>query len=81
MKRFLAHVQIVLSGMILTLLCIDRVNDAMEMIDHPLTKWLLFALCGAGLVGGYLAVREGARLRARREQRAMKKQGRAVRPD
>ena len=69
MKRFLAHADIVLAGVILTLLCIDRVNDAMKMIDHPLTKWILFALCGVSLLSGLVLSLEKARRRARADRR------------
>ena len=72
MKRFLAHADVILAGMIITLLLIDRVNDAMKMIDHPLTKWLLFALCGAALLSGLSFAKEYARRRVRREQKERK---------
>ena len=41
MKTLLAHLDVVLSGMILVLLCIDRVNTAMQFIDNEITKGLL----------------------------------------
>ncbi len=52
MKKLLAHANVVLSGMILTLLLIDRVNSAMQFIDNELTKYLLFALCAVSLLAG-----------------------------
>lgn len=54
MKRLIGHVNVILSGMVLTLLLIDRVNSAMQFIDNPLTKGLLFGLCGAALLSGIL---------------------------
>lgn len=44
-KTILAHAAIVLSGMLLVLLAIDRVNEAMMFIDNSITKGLLWALC------------------------------------
>ena len=63
MKKLLAHALVVLSGMILVLLCIDRVNTAMQFIDHPITKGLLFALCGLGLAGGIVLMAQRPRRR------------------
>lgn len=67
MKRILAHASVVLSGMILVLLLIDRVNGSMQFIDNRITKGLLFALCAVALVNGAAAIFETARARARRE--------------
>lgn len=40
-KYALAHAAIVLSGMLMVLLAIDRVNEAMMFIDNDITKTLL----------------------------------------
>lgn len=52
MKKLLAHLDVILAGMILVLLCIDRVNTAMQFIDNEITKGLLFGLCAVCLVSG-----------------------------
>lgn len=44
-KKVLAHIAIVLSGMLFVLFCIDRVNEAMQFFDSGITKWLLAILC------------------------------------
>ncbi len=44
-KYALAHAAIVLSGMLMVLLAIDRVNAAMMFIDNDITKALLWVLC------------------------------------
>lgn len=41
-KYALAHAAIVLSGMLMVLLAIDRVNEAMMFIDNDITKTLLW---------------------------------------
>lgn len=61
MKKLLAHLDVVLSGMILVLLLIDRVNSAMQFIDNRITKGLLFALCAATLVSGVVLMAQSAR--------------------
>ncbi|MDY2768961.1 MAG: hypothetical protein SOU13_03435 [Eubacteriales bacterium] len=40
-KYVFAHAAIVLSGMLMVLLAIDRVNEAMMFIDNDITKTLL----------------------------------------
>ena len=52
MKNLLPHLSIVLSGMLIVLLAIDRVNSAMMFIDHRLTKGLMWVLCAASIVNG-----------------------------
>lgn len=49
-KSVLAHASIVLSGMLLVLLAIDRVNEAMMFIDNDITKGLLWALCTVSIL-------------------------------
>lgn len=61
MKKLLAHLDVVLSGMILVLLLIDRVNSAMQFIDNRITKGVLFALCAATLVSGVVLMTQSAR--------------------
>lgn len=61
MKKLLAHLDVVLSGMILVLLAIDRVNSAMQFIDNHITKGLLFALCAATLVSGVVLMAQSVR--------------------
>lgn len=75
MKRLLAHASVILSGMILVLLLIDRVNSSMQFIDNRITKGLLFALCAVALLNGATAIFEASRTRA---QRAAKKRARLV---
>lgn len=50
LKNVLPHLSIVLSGMLIVLLAIDRVNSAMVFIDHRLTKGLMWILCAASIV-------------------------------
>ena len=52
MKNVLPHLSIVLSGMLIVLLAIDRVNSAMVFIDHRLTKGLMWILCISAIVNG-----------------------------
>ena len=63
MKKLLAHADVVLAGMILVLLCIDRVNSAMQFINNNITTGLLFVLCARGLVSGIVLMAQGARKR------------------
>lgn len=52
LKNVLPHLCIVLSGMLIVLLAIDRVNSAMMFIDHRITKGLMWVLCIASIVNG-----------------------------
>ena len=52
MKNVLPHLSIVLSGMLIVLLAIDRVNSAMVFIDHRITKGLMWILCIASIING-----------------------------
>ena len=52
MKTLLPHLSIVLSGMLIVLLAIDRVNSAMIFIDNDLTKGIMWILCAASIVNG-----------------------------
>ncbi|MBQ3223555.1 MAG: hypothetical protein IJC54_04945 [Clostridia bacterium] len=61
MKLLLAHADIVLSGMLLVLLVIDRVNTAMQFIDNHITKGLLFGLCAVCFVSGLVLMAQSAR--------------------
>ncbi len=51
-KYVFAHAAIVLSGMLLVLLAIDRVNEAMMFIDNSITKGLLWVLCAVSILNG-----------------------------
>jgi len=51
-RQLLPHLAIVLSGMLIVLLAIDRVNSAMVFIDHRITKGLMWVLCGASILNG-----------------------------
>ena len=48
-KQLIPHLSIVLSGMLLVLLAIDRVNSAMVFIDHRITKGLMWVLCASSI--------------------------------
>ena len=52
MKVVLPHLSIVLSGMLIVLLAIDRVNSAMVFIDHRITKGLMWILSIAAILNG-----------------------------
>ena len=52
LKNVLPHLSIVLSGMLIVLLAIDRVNSAMVFIDHRITKGLMWILCIVSIVNG-----------------------------
>ncbi len=52
LKRIFPHLSIILSGMLLVLLAIDRVNSAMVFIDHDITKGLMWVLCAASIING-----------------------------
>lgn len=45
LRKIFAHAAIILSGMILVFLFIDRVNTAMAFINNDITKWLIGILC------------------------------------
>ncbi len=51
-KMIFPHLCIILSGMLLVLLAIDRVNSAMMFIDHNITKGLMCVLCVASIING-----------------------------
>lgn len=63
MKKLLAHLDVILAGMILVLLCIDRVNTAMRFIDNEITKGLLFGLCAVCLISGVVLMAQPTRRR------------------
>ncbi len=65
-KYALAHAAIVLSGMLMVLLAIDRVNEAMMFIDNDITKPLLWVLC-------ILSILNAARLLARPKKMSPRK--------
>lgn len=43
-KKFLPHICIILSGMMLTFVVIDQFNRARGLVDNDMTKGLLFLL-------------------------------------
>ena len=51
-RVILPHLTIVLSGMLIVLLAIDRVNSSMMFIDHRITKGLMTVLAVASIVNG-----------------------------
>lgn len=57
LKRLFAHISIILSGMIIVLLCIDRVNKAMAFINNNITKGLLGILCVISIVNAIQLLR------------------------
>lgn len=61
-----AHAAIVLSGMLMVLLAIDRVNEAMMFIDNSITKTLLWVLC-------IVSILNAARLLARPKKKGTRK--------
>jgi len=63
MKKLLAHLDVILAGMILVLLCIDRVNTAMRFIDNEITKGMLFGLCAVCLISGVVLMVQPTRRR------------------
>lgn len=65
LKRFLSHADIICALMLLTLLVIDSVNGAMQMIDNPHAKRLMLILALVSLASGALMRAEYSR-RARR---------------
>ena len=67
-KEMLPHLSIVLSGMLIVLLAIDRVNSYMVFIDHRITKGLMLILCVASIING-------AQLLARPAQRPTNRRG------
>ena len=69
MNKLLANLMIVLSGMILTLLLIDRVNSAMVFIDNRYTKFLLFAMCFVGFAIGIKTLYDGYKKQVKRERK------------
>jgi len=66
MKLLLAHADVILSGMILVLLVIDRVNTAMQFINNDITKGMLFGLCAVCFVSGIVLMLQSARRRRKR---------------
>lgn len=43
--KAIPHISIILSGMLLTLLVIDRINSAMNFINNDYTKIIILILC------------------------------------
>lgn len=43
--KVIPHISIILSGMLLTLLVIDRINSAMNFINNDHTKIIILILC------------------------------------
>lgn len=65
-KYVFAHAAIVLSGMLMVFLAIDRVNEAMMFIDNDITKTLLWVLC-------IVSILNAARLLARPKKKSPRK--------
>ena len=65
-KYVFAHAAIVLSGMLMVLLAIDRVNEAMMFIDNSIKKGLLWVLC-------IVSILNAARLLARPKKKGTRK--------
>ncbi len=76
-REALAHLAIILSGMLLVLLVIDHVNSAMVFIDHRITKGLMGVLCVASILNGAQLLKRPAR----RRDGAVKKQAAASRQE
>jgi len=68
LKEALPHLSIILSGMLIVLLAIDKVNSYMVFIDHRITKGLMLILCAASIING-------AQLLARPAQRPTNRRG------
>lgn len=66
-KYVLAHASIVLSGMLIVLLAIDRVNQAMVFIDNDITKGLMWALCIVSILNGTRLLARPKRKKPRRK--------------
>ncbi|MDO4566649.1 MAG: hypothetical protein Q4B42_04900 [Oscillospiraceae bacterium] len=64
-RKIVCHLQIVLAGMLLVLVIIDRFNSAMAFIDNDITKALLFVLCLLAIINSALL----ASLYRRRDRR------------
>ena len=56
-KRMLPHAAILICNMYIVFFLIDRVNPAMNFIDNPLTKGLLWILCAAAGCTAWMLIR------------------------
>jgi len=54
LEKLTRHLTVVLSLMFLVFLVLDQYNPMMNFVDNDISRWLLFALCVAGVAGGLI---------------------------
>lgn len=69
-RKIVPHISIILSGMFIVFYFIDRVNSAMNFINHPLSKALLLILSIFSIVTSALLI--AAQRRQERRGRDLK---------
>jgi preprotein translocase subunit YajC len=69
LKKIIPHISIILSLMFVVFYIIDRVNSAMNFINHPLSKAVLLALCIFSIITSILLIGMQRKQERRRELR------------
>ena len=54
-----SHLTFILGFMFLVFLVLDLFNPLMNFIDHPISRWLLAALCVSGIAQSMLHWKKG----------------------
>lgn len=60
-RKVLPHVTVILSLMFAVFLILDQFNPMMNFIDNDISRWLLAALCAAGLAQSILTYKDGGK--------------------
>ena len=76
-RKLLPHAVIIISMMYFVFFFIDKVNTAMNFINNPLTKGLLFALCVLSIAQSVMLIGDNRRRERLRASRA-KAQGQSA---
>jgi uncharacterized membrane protein len=69
LKKIIPHISIILSLMFVVFYFIDRINSAMNFINHPLSKAVLLALCIFSIATSILLIGMQRKHERRRELR------------
>ena len=54
-----SHLTVIMSLMFAVFLILDQFNPLMNFIDHPISRWLLAALCVSGIAKSMLQWKKG----------------------
>lgn len=72
MKKCFANIRILLAGMLLVLVLVDRVNNSMQFLEYTGTKWIMFLLCVSTLISGVTDLKGVLRAEDRKRAHARK---------